>query len=187
MTDLQPQSTAVVLIDLQHGILARDLAPHPAAHVVSNAARLTAAWRAAGATIVYVRVALGEIHTHAVDRPRARPDSFPPNACDILPEAGMREGDFLVTKRQWGAFHATELDQILRRRGIRTIILGGVATNIGVETTARAAHDLGYDIVFAEDATSTLTADMHRFAFEQMFPTMGRVRSTDQLLAALPA
>jgi nicotinamidase-related amidase len=110
----------------------------------------------------------------------------PPNPSDIVPEAGMQPGDFLVTKRQWGAFHATELDQILRRRGIRDIILTGIATNIGVESTARVAHDLGYDLVFAEDAMSSIGEGTHRFAVEHLFPLMGRVRSTAQLLAEVP-
>ncbi|RYE76108.1 MAG: isochorismatase family protein, partial [Oxalobacteraceae bacterium] len=92
----------------------------------------------------------------------------------------------LVTKRQWGAFHATELDQILRRRGVKDIVLTGIATNIGVESTARVAHDLGYDLVFAEDAMSSIGAGAHQWAVQNMFPLMGRVRSTAQILADLP-
>jgi len=184
---LDPASTALVLIDLQHGITALPLAPHPAAQVVDNCARLADAWRTRGTTIVYVRVALGEMVAHQADIVSAHPASLPPNACEIVPEAGMQPGDALVTERQWGAFYATELDQILRRRGIRTVMMAGIATNIGVESTARAAFDQGYDLVFAEDAMTTFSAEMQDFAVTKIFPRMGRVRSTAQLLAALPA
>lgn len=183
--NLHPSSTALVLIDLQHGNVARELSPHPAERVVANAARLADALRKAGATIVYVRVSVGELQAHANDRALPGLKAVPPNPSEIVPEAGMQPGDFLVTKRQWGAFEATELDQILRRRGVKDIVMAGIATNIGVESTARVAHDLGYDLVFAEDAMSSIGADMHRFAVEQFFPLMGRVRSTEQLLAEL--
>ncbi len=72
--------------------------------------------------------------------------------------------DLLITKRQWGAFHGTPLDQLLRRRGIKTIVMGGIATNFGVESTARAAIEQGYAVVFAEDAMTTMSAEMHQFA-----------------------
>lgn len=183
---LDPSSTALVLIDLQHAITALDIAPYSSAQVIANCARLADAYRAQGATIVYVRVAIGEMVAHQADVVHARPASLPANACDIVPEAGMQPGDALVTKRQWGAFHATELDQILRRRGIKTVMMAGIATNIGVESTARAAFDQGYDLVFAEDAMSTFSAEMQDFAVTRIFPRMGRVRSTEQLLAALP-
>jgi nicotinamidase-related amidase len=187
MTNLHPQTTALVLIDLQHGNTARDLAPYPASQVVANSARLADAFRTAGATVVYVRVSIGDLVGHVADRALPHPAVIPPNPSEIVPEAGMQPGDFLVTKRQWGAFHATELDQILRRRGVKDIVLAGIATNIGVESTARVAHDLGYDLVFVEDAMSSIGEGAHEWAVEKMFPLMGRVRSTEQLLAALPA
>lgn len=183
-TNLNPQTTALVLIDLQHGNVARELAPYPADQVVANSARLADAMRKAGAAIVYVRVSVMELVAHEADRALPGLKVVPPNPSDIVPEAGMQPGDFLVTKRQWGAFHATELDQILRRRGITDIVLTGIATNIGVESTARVAHDLGYDLVFVEDAMSSIGAGNHAYAVEQMFPLMGRVRSTDDVVAA---
>jgi nicotinamidase-related amidase len=186
-SSLDPSTTALVLIDLQHGITALDLAPHPAAQVVANCARLAEAYRSRGAAVVYVRVALGEMAAHQTDVVSAHPASLPPNACQIVPEAGMQPGDTLVTKRQWGAFYATELDQVLRRRGIKTLVMAGIATNIGVESTARAAFDQGYDLVFAEDAMSTFSAEMQDFALTKIFPRMGRVRSTEQLLTGLTA
>jgi nicotinamidase-related amidase len=182
---LDPSTTALVFIDLQHGITGLDLAPHAPAQVVANCARLADAYRAKGATIVYVRVDLNNMHTHTTDRGRAHGGSVPAMASEIVPEAGMQPGDALVTKRQWGAFYATELEQILRRRGVKTVLMAGIATTMGVESTARSAFDQGYDLVFAEDAMTTMKADWHEFAITQIFPMMGRVRSTEELLGAI--
>jgi len=184
--ELNAKETALVLIDLQRGIVGRQLAPHSASDVVERSAKLAEAVRAAGGSVVYVQVQIDEMVQLPADRPRPRPDGpIPPEVSELVPEAGFREGDALVTKRQWGAFYATNLDQVLRRRGIKTIILGGVATNIGVESTARAAYDQGYALVFAEDAMSSMSAEMHRFPVENIFPVMGRVRSVAEIVEAL--
>jgi nicotinamidase-related amidase len=179
-------TTALVLVDLQNSNAARQLAPHPASLVIANAARLAATMRERGVLIVYVRVAIAEIPPANADRSLPRPAAPPPaEACDIVAAAGMLPGDVLITKRQWGAFYGTELDQLLRRRGVRTIVLGGIATNFGVESTARAAFDRNFDLIFIEDAMSTLSADLHAFCVTQTFPLMGKVRSTEALLAEL--
>jgi nicotinamidase-related amidase len=120
-----------------------------------------------------------------VDAPTPRPANVPPEASELVPELNVQTGDVVVTKRQWGAFYGTDLEQQLRRRQIRTLVMGGIATNIGVESTARAAHDRGYELVFAEDAMSSVSAEAHQFALSTIFPRMGRVRSTEQVLAAI--
>ena len=91
----------------------------------------------------------------------------------------------VVAKRQWGAFYGTDLDLQLRRRGVRTIVMGGIATNIGVESTARAAFDRDYELVFAEDAMASVSAEAHGSAVNGIFPRMGRVRSAQQIIDAL--
>ena len=181
------KETALVLIDLEHGIVARDLAPYKSADVVSRSARLAEAVRKTGGTAVYVHVLLSEIVRLPSDVPPAGAGQTPPpNASELVPEAGYQPGtDVLIAKRQWGAFHATNLDQALRRRGIKTIILAGIATNMGVESTARAAQEHGYALVFAEDAMSSMKTEMHEFSVKTMFPLMGHVRSTDEIVAAL--
>ena len=143
------------------------------------------AFREKGATVVYAHVLLDQMVRTPADRPRPSAGDLPPDASEIVPEAGLQPGDLVVTKRQPGAFYGTDLDQLLRRRGIETIVLGGIATNIGVESTARAAQDIGYALVFAEDAMATGDAAMHRFAVESIFPTMGRVRRVDEIVAML--
>ena len=187
---IDPTITALVLIDLQQSNVARELAPHSAQQVVAHSAQLAEAMRQRGGTVVYVRVLIRELLPLSADVALSRPASAPPlpeNATDLVPEAGCQEGDIVIAKRQWGAFQGTDLEQQLRRRGITTLVLAGIATNFGIESTARAATDLGYAVVFADDAMSSLRADLHEFSIKNIFPFMGKVRSTADLLSSLAA
>jgi len=189
MTNLaiDAKSTALVLIDLQHGIVGMPLSPHAGADLVKRAASLAEAFREKGGTVAYVRVEIGEVLRHQVDAPMFDPSAPPPPpiASQLVPESGYQAGDLLIVKRQWGAFYGTDLDQQLRRRGIRTIVIGGIATNFGVESTARAAFDRGYALIFVEDAMASLSAEAHGFAVQHIFPRMGRVRTSGEVLEAL--
>ena len=185
---LDAATTALVLIDLQQGILPYAKAPYDAAAVLAHAAPLAAAFRAAKAPVVLVKVGFsadgGDALKAIVDAPNpagAPPADWMADTAELPPQPG----DIHIVKRQWGAFHGTELDLQLRRRGIRTIVLAGIATAVGVESTARFAWELGYDLVFVEDATSGPDAAMHANSFEKVFPRLGRVRKTAQVLAAL--
>ena len=102
-----------------------------------------------------------------------------------MPELGPEGGDIVITKRQWGAFYGTELDLQLRRRGVTTIILGGISTDIGVESTARGAYERGYAQIFALDAMAARSAAGHAHAVGEILPRIGRVRSVDEIVAAL--
>ena len=121
-----------------------------------------------------------------VDQPAAW-QSPPPGWDEIVPELGPRAGDHVVRKRQWGAFYGTDLDLQLRRRGIGTVILCGISTNVGVESTTRDAYERGYQQVFVEDACSARAAEDHAFVFRTVFPRIGRVRQTEEVLRALAA
>jgi nicotinamidase-related amidase len=184
--ELDSKTTALVLIDLQYGVIGRQLAPHDAGDVIKRSASLAHGLREKGSPIVYVRVLVGEMLNLPVDQswPRGTGE-LPPNVSEIVAEAGIQPGDYVVAKRQWGAFYGTELEQILRRRCVKTIVLCGIATNYGVESTARAAFDQGFELVFAEDATSSVSEESHRFAIDNIFPRMGRVRSVDEILSSL--
>ena len=189
MTNLaiDAKSTALVLIDLQHGIVGMPLSPHAGADLVKRAASLAEAFREKGGTVAYVRVEIGEVLRHQVDAPMFDPSAPPPPpiASQLVPESGYQAGDLLIVKRQWGAFYGTDLDQQLRRRGIRTIVIGGIATNFGVESTARAAFDRGYALIFVEDAMASFSAEMHDFAVQHIFKRMGRVRTSVEVLESL--
>jgi len=187
ITALNPTATALVLIDLQRGITAMPTQPHPTSEVIANAAKLATAFRAAAAPVITVRVAPsadgGDALRTDVDEPR-QPQQMSADFAEIVPQ--IRDArDIVVTKKQWGAFYGTDLDLQLRRRHITTIVLGGISTNMGVESTAHAAHEHGYNLVLIEDAMSARTADDHTFAITRIFPKIGRLASTSDVLAAL--
>jgi len=183
---LDPQKTALILVDLQNAIVSMNPVPHTAAQVVENSKKLADAFRGQGAPVVYVRVDLNDFMHLPVDQPHNRGDKpMPATASEIAPSAGFQIGDILVTKRHWGAFAGTDLEQQLKSRGIDTVVLTGISTNAGVESTARQGTGLGFAFVLVEDACSSQNAEHHRFAFENIFPRLARVRSTDEVLAAL--
>jgi nicotinamidase-related amidase len=185
---LDSSKTALVLIDLQRGITAFPAEPHSTAEVIANAARLADAFRGTGAAVVLVHVATSP---DGGDRLRAQVDEtlplrqLPADFAEIVGELGPKDGDIVVTKRQWGAFYGTDLDLQLRRRGITTVVLGGIATNYGVESTARDGYERGYQLVLVEDAMSARSASDHAFAFARIFPRIGRVCRTDDVIAGL--
>ena len=119
--------------------------------------------------------------TYETPRPAGRPEGW-----DVLAdELTGHEDDIVVTKRNWGAFHGTDLDVQLRRRGVTQIVLGGIATSMGVESTARAAHEHGYHVTLATDAMADRSADMHQHSVENVFPRLGETGTTDEILALL--
>jgi nicotinamidase-related amidase len=188
--EIAAATTALVVIDLQKGIVGRAVEPHSAQAVVANAARLADALRAGGGFVVLVRVAYAPDFRDALradcDEPAWTRGGAPPaDFSQLVPELGPHPGDHLVTKHQWGAFYGTDLDLQLRRRGITTILLCGIATCIGVESTARDAYERGYQQIFVEDAMASLTAAGHQHTVTQIFPRMGRVRRTAEVLAGL--
>jgi nicotinamidase-related amidase len=177
---------ALVVIDLQRGIVARQTAPHSSADVVARSATLANRFREIGAPVALVHVAFASDRSDALKQPVDSPNppaQLPPDWSDFVPEIGPRDGDIIITKRQWGAFYGTDLDLQLRRRSIKTIVLCGIATNFGVESTARDAWERNYEITFAEDAMSSFDAEAHAFAIKRIFPRLGRVRSTAEVLS----
>ena len=183
---LDPQKTALVLIDLQNAIVGMNPVPHTAAQVVENSQKLAKAFRGHGAPVVYVRVDMNDFMKLPVDQPHNLGDKpLPAIASEIAPAAGFQTGDILVTKRHWGAFAGTDLEQQLKSRDIDTVVLTGISTNAGVESTARQGTGLGFAIVVVEDACSAQSAEHHRFAFENIFPRLTRVRTTNEVLASL--
>lgn len=178
--------TALVLIDLQTGVLALPTA-RPASGVLARGVALAEAFRARKLPVVLVKVAWspdgGDLPAADVDRPGLA--AAPPAAFSEIPADLAALGDVIITKRHWGAFTGTELDLQLRRRGVHRIVLGGISTSIGVESTARTAWEHSYDLVFAEDATADTDADAHAHTFEKIFPRIGRVSSTEEIIAAL--
>jgi nicotinamidase-related amidase len=177
---LDPAS-ALVLIDLQAGIVAGPKA-HPVEAVVANAARLAAAFRDRGKTVVLVNVAGGAPGRVEQARPPGpRPEGFE----ELVPDLGAVQGDLRVTKRRWGAFSEPSLDPELRARGVTQIVLGGISTSIGVESTARQAHELGYNVTLVIDAMTDFSLEAHDNAVEGIFPRIGERVTTETVIGLL--
>ncbi|MGW7364203.1 isochorismatase family protein [Streptomyces sp. NPDC054841] len=167
MPALDARTTALVLVDPMERIVALPLAPRTGDAALAAAGRLAAAFRAADAPVVLIRT----------ERPGA--GTQPPGS-DLVAALAAPD-DIVVVKRTVGGFHGTGLHDILAGRSIRTVVFGGIATNLGVESTARAASDLGYELVFAEDAMAALTAEEHRAAVELNFPRLGTVAAASAI------
>jgi len=186
--ELDQAKTALVVIDMTKGVVSLASGPYPVQEVLANTVRLAEAFRQAGSFVVLVNVNSvdGKDLLHPLTDAEVRmPAQRPKDWADIVPELGPRPLDHLVTKHQWGAFFGTDLDLQLRRRGIETIVLCGIATNFGVETTAREAYQHGYNQVFAEDAMNALSVEEHQHTCTYIFPRIGRIRSTGEIVAAI--
>ena len=186
LTTLDPH-TALVLVDLQNGIVGAPTAPHTGPEVVTRAA-LADAFRAHGQPVVLVRVTTAADgadaapgRTEATPRSGSRPQGWDVIVDDLAGHCG----DIVVTKRSWGAFYGTDLDLQLRRRGVTQVVLAGIATSIGVESTARAAYEHGYHVTLVTDAMTDLDPEAHRNSIERIFPRLGERGTTDEVIAVL--
>ncbi|MDH2413828.1 isochorismatase family protein [Nocardioides sp. CER19] len=180
LTTVDPQP-ALVVIDVQSGIVGMATQPHAAADVVARSASLAEAFRAQGHPVVLVRV----IGTPA-GRTDANPDgggrTIPAEGAVLVPELG--EG-IVVTKRTRGAFTGTDLHDRLQETGVTQVFLTGIATAAGVEETGREAFAHGYHVVVVEDACADRTAERHAYAVDHVLPTLAQVTTTAEVLAAL--
>ena len=188
VTTLDPK-TALVVIDLQNAVVALPGEPHSTADVVRRTAELADAFRKRELPVVLVQVGFS---ADGADRVPGRVEQAtrstgtpPPNATNIVDELAGHPEDIVVTKRNWGAFHGTDLDVQLRRRGITQIVLAGVATSIGVESTARAAYEHGYNVTLATDAMTDLSADAHENSITRIFPRLGETGISADVLELL--
>ncbi len=188
--EIDKATTALVVIDLQKGIAAigRQLAPYDAGTVVKNAAMLADAFRKNNMPVFLVHVVSSEkdrLNVITDDQGWASMGPRQPDWADFVPELGPKDSDIIITKKQWGAFYGTDLELRLRRMGIKTIVLCGVSTTHGVESTARFAYEYGFQQIFAEDAMAAMTNEMHNATVNNVFKRMGRVRKTEEILASI--
>jgi nicotinamidase-related amidase len=180
VTVLDPK-TALIVVDLQKGI-ARMPSAHPMAGVVERSVALAEAFRARKLPVVLVNVdAVAPGRTE-----QARPMSaFPPEFAELLPELNQQPSDHTVTKRTWGAFTGTDLEAYLKGQGVTQVVVTGVATSAGVESTARFAHELGFNVTLATDAMTDMSLEAHENSVARIFPRMAETGTTDEILALL--
>jgi nicotinamidase-related amidase len=180
LTTLDP-NTALVIIDLQKGIVALPPADM-VGPVVAHSVALAAGFRRHGLPVVLVNVTGGAPGRAEQSRSLA---GLPEGWADLIPELDRQPDDILVTKRTWGAFTGTDLEAELRRRGVTQIVLAGVSTSAGVESTARHAHELGFNVTLAIDAMADTNEDAHANSIARIFPRLGETGATDDILALL--
>jgi nicotinamidase-related amidase len=183
-----PERTALVIVDLQNFTIAMNTVPIPATEVLANNVRLADACREAGILVVLIRVGHDQNKMpHPAPRIDAGFSGFQMDAAakEIAPTLGPKPGDVIVDKYNWGAFHGTNLDTQLRRRGIDTLIMTGLVTNIGVDTTMREAQAHGYHQVMVSDAVAAMSMEEHAYTLKYVSPRLAQVRTTDEVLTAI--
>lgn len=188
--DLDPKITALIVIDLQEGILSPEPVPFGRDNIVARSAALGRAVANAGGVIVLTTTDFAPLYADApsgkADSPWALPkEGLPQGFATLVPEIAALPAAVRITKRQMSAFFGAELDLQLRRRGCDTVVICGVATNLGVEATARAAFDLNYNVVIAADACGSVAPGLHEFAVENILPRIARVRPAAEIIEAL--
>jgi nicotinamidase-related amidase len=175
--------TALVVVDLQKGTIGSNPMAHPAEEVIGRAAELAAAFRQRGLPVVLV--------SHA-GNPAGRTQygqgggDWPPELTELVPGLGVDASDLRVTKHSWGAFATTDLDARLRALGVTQVVIAGVATSYGIESTARDAYDRGYHVTIAADAITDPTLDGHKHSLGRVFPALGQAGPTAEIIALLP-
>ncbi|MFK0166913.1 isochorismatase family protein [Rhizobium sp. NPDC090279] len=174
------ETPALLVIDIQKGTLGLPTV-HPADEIAARNARLARAFRSHGLPVVLVNV--GGVAPGRIERNHSF--ELPADWADLAPELEEHPDDHKVTKLQWGAFHGTSLDHHLRRRGVTQVVLSGISTSIGVESTARNAHDHGYHVALVVDAMTDLDLAAHHNSVERIFPRLGETTTTAEVLALL--
>jgi len=174
-------TSALIVIDLQKGIAAMNTA-HPMSEVIARTRELARAFRSRGLPVVLVNVAGRSPGRTDVGAPAF---TFSADWTELVPELDPQPTDILVTKHRVGAFIGTSLDELLRERSVTQILLAGVSTSMGVESTARSAYDHGYNVVLVVDAMTDRDAGSHRYSVEKIFPRIGETATTAEVIARL--
>ncbi|AMM21721.1 hydrolase [Frondihabitans sp. PAMC 28766] len=182
LTTLDP-ITALIVVDLQKGVVGIPTA-HPVEGVVANSRALLDAFRAKGLPVVLVNVDGGAPGRNEGSAGRAAVQR-PAGWDELVPELDQQPADHTVTKRTWGAFTNTDLDEHLKSLGVTQVVVTGIATTAGVESTARHAHENGFNVTFATDAMTDMSAEAHDNSVTRVFPRIGETGTTAQILALL--
>ena len=188
--------TALVLIDLQKGVVRMDMV-HPVKTILLKVSMLVDVFRAANLPIIIVHVnPMGAAWT----KTRVENYTLPQNPVmhtlarmvmpvmgftDIVPEIQIQPQDILIEKKSWNAFFQTSLNKELKKKGITQLVLAGISTSIGVEGTARAASELGYNLVFAVDAMTDKVLEAHENSIHNIFPRIGELGTVMEITRKL--
>jgi nicotinamidase-related amidase len=180
VSTLDPKS-ALVVIDLQKGIVSLPLA-HPVEKVLQNAANLAEAFRRHGLPVVLVNVTGRAPGRTEITRNLS---GMPADWAELVPELNQQPGDLTVSKRTWGAFMNTDLEKQLKDRGVTQVVIVGVSTSMGVESTARQAYEHGFNVALAVDAMTDGNGEAHENSIGRIFPKLGETGTTQEIVNVL--
>jgi nicotinamidase-related amidase len=179
VTVLDPR-LALIVIDLQKGLVGA----LPAAtwnSVVERSYALLTRFRSGKHPVVIVTAdgaAPGRTE-------RNRHFDVPPGFADPLDAFAPQPGDIGIVKRSWGAFTHNDLEARLKAVGVTQLVIVGVATSIGVESTARQAYEAGFNVTLATDAMADLSPEAHDHSIAAIFPRLGETGLADDIIALL--
>ncbi|GAB4027939.1 cysteine hydrolase family protein [Spirosoma koreense] len=198
---MNPQKTAVVLIEYQNDFTSPGGSLHDAVkgvmastNMLANTLDLVAKAREAGAVIIHSPISFQEgyveitKHPYGILKGVVDSQSFRKGSwgVDIIDSLTPQPGDIVLEgKRGLDAFASTNLDFILRSKGIETIALGGFLTNCCVESTMRSGYEKGFDVITLTDCTATLSEEEQTFACAKNFPMFSKPMTHDQFLDEL--
>jgi len=173
--------TALIVVDLQKGIVNLPTV-HPISGVIECSCALIDAFRHHGLPVVLVNVAGGA--PGRTEQPR-RHTTFPEGFTDLIPELNKQPGDIVVTKHTWGAFPSTDLESQLKAKSVTQVVVVGVATGTGVESTARQAYEAGFNVTLAIDAMTDTRPEAHAYSLSHVFPRLGETGTTQEIIDLL--
>ncbi|MFT4245473.1 MAG: isochorismatase family protein [Micrococcaceae bacterium] len=188
---LDLSKTALVTIDLQKGFRNFDLAPHSLTEMVTRANQINTALEGTSALIALISVwpkTVARMLTNDAATAKSLNEDPPENFTDLLMEVATKPTSNPVVKIPKDAPSAsfdTDLESQLRANNIKTIILLGVATSVGVLTTAIDAYQNGYDVIVVEDASTDTDGELHQVLFNKMFEKCTQVVSTDEIIQTI--
>lgn len=201
---VQPHHTALLVVDMQNDFCAEGGLVHKAGRDITELQKVGArlpmfidAARAAGCLIIFVRsiyssnnnLYMSDVFLEQAARQRSGAGTEYPMCqegtwqADFYGDVRPKNGDAIVSKHRYSAFHNTDLDLILRSHGIRTVVLSGVLANVCVETSAREAFVRDYYVVLPGDGTASCAAEDHAMTLRNVERFFGVVTSTDALMA----
>lgn len=180
ISKIDPQ-TALVIVDLQHGIVALNTC-HPVSSVIDNCCKLIAAFRQLALPIVFVNV--NGTAPGRTDNAKSVAQR-PPNWSQLIDVLQPQQGDILITKKTWSAFTNTELHSKLTSRNISQLVIGGIATSMGVESTARQGFELGYNVTLPTDAITDFDINIHNNSLSFIFPKIAETGTTEDVITTL--
>jgi len=198
---IDPSTTAVVLIEYQNDFTSDGGALHDAVDAVmtktemlSKSVRVADAARSAGATIMHAPITFKPGYSEISDHPYGilkgvvDGNAFVKGewGAQIVDELAPQEGDIVVEgKRGLDTFASTNLDFMLRSKGIKTIVLGGFLTNCCVESTMRSAYENGYEVITLTDCVAGTSVEEHENAITYDYPMFSKPTTADEFIAEL--